>query len=69
MPDTIRRDLFAVKEQQDGVWVTIKIMRDRTKAHNYAEVLDAFRTGRKTKVVHPSQFTVEAFVIVGNEIQ
>ena len=64
---TIRRDLYAVKEWQERHWVFVLITKDKKAAENYAKVL-GFRKFKKPKIVHPSQFTVDCYVLVGNTI-
>lgn len=73
----IRRDLFAVKVFSDvgtnrGAWVTEVITTDRRRAFDHKRFVQTDHTRHfplmDPKVVHPSQDTVEAFVLVGNTI-
>lgn len=68
----IRYDLFAIKQWDSSLnsWVVVMMTTDRKFAY---EQLPQYQTASlgfftKAKVVHPSQFTVEAFRLVGNRI-
>jgi hypothetical protein len=73
----IRRDLFAVKVYSDvgatkGAWVCELITTDKARAFDHKRFVAQDHTRHfplvEPKVVHPSQDTVNAFVLVGNEI-
>lgn len=64
----IRNDLFAVKERQDGNWVTVCISKSEETAKNYARILGIGQFA-KPKLFHPSQNTVDLFILLGNSIE
>lgn len=73
----IRQDLFAVKSYQsvDGnkaAWVTILVTRSKQRAFQAASYEDAMKFDyplMKSKVVHPDDKTVQAYLAVGNSIE
>jgi hypothetical protein len=62
----IRRDIFALKVWDYGHWCFERM--DYCKELAYSALRDERREGRLAKLVHPSQWVVDAFVSVGNRI-
>lgn len=71
----IRRDIFAVKELDPSLspdWCFVRMTKDRAQANRYAnDILRNHSLGirRQAKIVHPTQFVVNAFVAAGNIIE
>ena len=63
----IRRDLYGVKEFQDGKWVVVLITKKLNHATNLISVL-GHKKIVKPKLVFPNQLTVDAWLAVGNQI-
>jgi len=68
----IRYDLFSVKVKGNGFneWCHERIFRNITSARRYKNGLQPFPGyWLETKIVHPAQFVVDAYVIAGNQIE
>lgn len=72
--DTIRRDLYAVKERDGSLgpqWCYVLITTDAKFAtQRVREIRMDHSLGirRNAKLVHPSQRIVDAYVLVGNTV-
>ena len=63
-----RTDLFAVKAVEDGQWCYKRIYRSRRLAERARNDLRGSLFTQESKITHPPQFVVDAYVAYGNEI-